>query len=186
MIAATAACGVGGGDDGGGGGPTGPVVGGIDDPNQANGVKCSADITLTGSYTQTTAPPTGTDTLPGCWPIGNWQFTATVAKNNGCSPAPTVLPSYTFSVALTDAADGSGQAQTPMSTTSVPAGMLTHIKISATAQGCNAIFELGSNGGKDYWNLQAQLANGSTTLTGKGVYNEYADDHWPWDDDPAN
>jgi hypothetical protein len=184
-----AGCGVGGGDDGGGGGggtPTGPVQGGIDDPNQANGVTCSADVTISGTFTQSTPPPTDGDTLPGCWPIGTWSFTATVAKNNGCSPTPAMLGNYSFTVALTDATDGSGQTQTLTSTTSVPSGIQTHLKVSGTAQGCTGIFELGGDSGKDYWNLQPVLTNGSTTLTGTGAYDEYADDHWPWDDEPAN
>ena len=180
-----AACSVGGGGDagGGGGGGGGPVQGGVDDPNQANGVTCSADVTINGTFTQSTPPPTGTGTTPSCWPIGAWSFTAAVAKNNGCTPAPTMLGSYSFTVALTDASDGSGQTQTMTSTTTTPSGMQTHLEVSATGQGCTAIFELGSADGKDYWNLQPVLDKGTTTLTGTGEYDEYASNNWPW---PAN
>lgn len=163
------------------------MQGGIDDPNQANGVKCSADVTIAGTFTQSSPAPTDPNTgaVPGCWPIGTWSFTATVAKNNGCA-APAMLGNYSFTVALTDATDGSGQTQTLTSTTAVPAGMMTHLKVSGTGQGCTGIFELGSSDGKDYWNLQPVLNKGSTALVGSGEYDEYGDDHWPWDDEPAN
>lgn len=151
-------------------------------------IVCSGHFTITGTFKagatpRPTDPDTG-ETLEGCWPVGQWDFTAAVssglqAGEKACATAPTALPSYSFKVEATTDQEGTVMTYTSLTNS---AGMQSHVTVSSNAQGCTASFEFGSADGKDYWNMQPTLAKapGTTTLAGSGDYIEYSVDAWPW------
>jgi hypothetical protein len=180
FVAASAGCGVGGGD-GGNTPPGGTPVTPVDD-----GQLCEAHFTITGTFTPGATPrPTDPDTgepLTACWPVGQWSFTAKVADNN-CSDTPAVLPSYSFTVDVKPATDGSGNDQLLTNTTTLGA-MKAHLGMSLNGQGCSGSLELGSADGKDYWNMKPTLSKdpADRAIGGAGDYAEFKADAWPWKD----
>ena len=178
-LTATAACGV-GGDDGGM----------IEQPPAVNdGEICNATLAITnGTFAPGTTPrPTDPDTglpITGCWPVGTWTFSASVASNM-CQTTPAVLQSYSFKVERVpvDPTDpNSDTMQKLTNLTTVTGGMQWHLAVSSNGQGCEANFELGSMDGTQYWNMQPTLAKdpGATTLGGGGDYTLYKVNGWPW------
>lgn len=190
LVTAAAGCGVGGGGGGGGGGGDDDGSGGYTKPDDK--VVCTAHFKVTGTFTPGATPrPTDPDTntpLDGCWPVGQWDFTATptselAEKEVPCSAPPSVLPKYSFKVeaklASNDGGDDTVQVVTALTTADA---MQMHVTVSSTGQGCAGSFELGSADGKDYWNMQPTLSKdpAARTLEGKGDYIEYKADAWPW------
>jgi hypothetical protein len=182
ILIATTACGVGGGDN--------PDFKGGTDPKP--GITCSASFKVNGTFTPgLPARPNQPDVTPatpitGCWPVGTWTFTATVA-DNACPTAPMVLPSYSFKVDRADnTTDGQGLSDTYTNMTSI-GSMQWHLAVSANGQGCEGNFELGTPDGTQYWNMQPVLLDPpndtdppTTTITGQGDYDQYNVDGWPW------
>lgn len=181
-LTAAAGCGV-GGDDGGGTTPPGD-----DQPGPVDNAEvCSASFAITGTFARdnNTPPPTDPETgtpLTGCWPIGTWTFTASVASNM-CTTAPTVLASYSFTVARTPAPDGGNDTVQTLNNTTPNMGTLKyHLSMSSNGQGCEGHLEFGSADGKQYWNMTPTLSKDltATTLSGGGDYILYKGDAWPW------
>lgn len=151
-----------------------------------------AHFKVTGTFAPGATPrPTDPDTntpLEGCWPVGQWDFTATVTselaeKEVACATPPSVLPKYSFKVeaklASNDGGDDTVQVATSLTTAD---GMQMHVSVSSNAQGCAGSLELGSADGTAYWNLQPTLAKDPATrvLEGKGDYIHYKVDAWPY------
>jgi hypothetical protein len=181
-LTAAAGCGV-GGDDGGGTTPPGD-----DQPGPVDNAEvCSASFAITGTFARdnATPPPTDPETgtpLTGCWPIGAWTFTASVASNM-CSAAPAVLASYSFTVKRTAAPDGGNDTvQTIENTTPNMGSLKYHLAMSSNGQGCEGHFEFGSADGTQYWNMTPTLPKDltATAITGGGDYVLYKKDAWPW------
>jgi hypothetical protein len=176
-LTATAACGVGGDD---GGMPPQP-------PPVNDGQICNATLAITnGTFTPGTTPrPTDPDTglpITGCWPVGTWTFSATLASNM-CQTTPALLPSYSFKVErMLVTPDGTDTQQVLTNLTSLSGGMQAHLAVSSNGQGCEANFELGSMDGTQYWNMQPTLAKdpGVTVLGGGGDYTLFKVNGWPW------
>lgn len=179
-------CGVGGG--GGGPEPGGPPQ----PPPPDDKIVCMGHFTLTGKFTpDTTAPrPNDAETntpLEGCWPVGQWDFSATVnaqvqdPKEKACATAPTVLPKYSFKVSATTT---EGETIMTYSILAPTTGVLSHLSVGSNGQGCVGSLELATPDGKSYWNMQPTLAKapGTTTLEGAGDFISYSVDAWPWTD----
>jgi len=185
LVVAAAGCGVGGG--GTGSGDDVPPGGGSGYVPPDDKIVCSAHFTVTGTFKAgATARPVDEagQPLEGCWPVGQWDFTATAnsdlqAGEKACATAPSVLPSYSFKVEATTDQDGTVLTYTSLT---AAAGMQFHVSVSSNAQGCNGSLEMGSADGKDYWNMQPTLAKapGTVTLAGSGDYIEYSVNAWPW------
>jgi hypothetical protein len=182
-----AACGV--GDDGG--------HGVVQDPNDALGVICDDPLILTGTFargkvcsiseTSCNAPadcPQGaTETCaavqpadhPSCWPIGVWTFSSHLSGTEACAAAPTLLPSYAFTI--TESLDGVGD---PLQTGAYTTDPTTHahVKVSDGGAGlCEGDFELFSPDGTQFFNFTPNL-NADDTITGQGLYRLYTTDQW--------
>jgi hypothetical protein len=152
-----------------------------------DGQLCTAHFTVTGTFAPGTTPrPLDPDTqqpITGCWPVGQWTFTAAVASNT-CAAAPAVIPSYSFKVERTAATDGgtdTTQTITNLTSLTAPAAQ-AHLSVSSTGQGCEGSLELGSTDGTKYWNMKPTLSKdpAARTLAGAGDYDEYKVDAWPW------
>lgn len=187
-VVSTGACGVGGGDDDDDDG-LGPVQGGVDNNNDKLMISCNASFKINGTFTPgTPARPTDPETnlpITGCWPVGTWTFTASIAQN-GCSTAPEVLPSYSFKVDRIEGTDGQGLVDSYSNLTNI-ATKKFHLSVSSTGQGCEANFELGSADGKDYWNFKPLIPNPLkstdaplTTIEGAGDFDRFTNNGWPW------
>lgn len=179
LTTVTAACGV--GDDDGGFKPP-PQPDPIDD-----GELCSAHFTVAGTFTPGATPrPVDPDTgvtLTGCWPVGTWTFTATVADNT-CATTPNVIP-YSFKVERIPATDGgtdTTQLVTNLTSLTASNAVQVHVSVSANGQGCEASLEMGTADGLKYWNMKPLLSKdpAARTLTGGGDYAEFKIDAWPW------
>ena len=184
LVTASAACGVGGGggggdDDGNGSNPGGPITP-IDD-----GQTCAAHFTITGTFTPgAAARPTDPDTnqpLTGCWPAGQWDFTAAVSDNS-CADTPTVLAKYSFKVDEVPSSDGGNDTEQQLTNLTSVGNLQVHVGMSSNGQGCEGSLELGSADGKEYWNLKPTLSKdpAARTLAGSGEYAEFGVNGWPW------
>lgn len=179
LMTVTAACGV-GDDDSGFKPPVQPPP--IDD-----GKLCDAQFTVVGTFAPGTTPrPVDPDTgmtLTGCWPVGTWNFTATVASNT-CATPPNVIP-YSFKVDRIPATDGgtdTTQMITNLTSLTASAAVQVHVSVSANGQGCEGSLEMGTADGLKYWNMKPTLSKdpAARTLAGTGDYSEFKVDAWPW------
>jgi hypothetical protein len=148
-------CGVGGGDQGS------PPGGGSNPPPDPT-AKCTAQLTLSGTFTASAT----LDPLGGCQPDGMWVVTATVADKGMCANVP-VKASYTYTLS------GTGRTTQLMYTKS--AGEEFTGAVNATGSGgCEGVFDhvIADGSNFDELNLHALLPTptaGGTTLTISGT-----------------
>jgi hypothetical protein len=150
-------CGVGGGDQGSPGGGSNPPP----DPT----AKCTAQLTLSGTFTA----PAALDPAGGCQPDGMWVVMASVADKGTCTNVP-LKASYTYTLS------GSGRTSMLMYTKS--AGEEFTGAVSATGSGgCEGSFEhvIADGSNFDEINLHALLpvptAVTTLTISGTGEFN---------------
>lgn len=185
VLTLTGACGVGDDDSMMPGGGSGTPIPPID-----NSEVCNAAFTVTGTFTPGTTPrPIDPETnlpITGCWAVGTWNFTATVASNM-CATAPTVLPSYSFKVERvpvdpTNTDPNADTMQKLTILTTLVGGMQSHLAVSSNGQGCVGSLEFGSADGTQYWNMKPTLSKdpAATALAGGGDYTLYKGNAWPW------
>src|SRR4051812_45437017 len=109
---------------------------------------CTTTLTVTGSFTQSLAPPVHDDGSPytGCWPIGTWTFQAMPAQTD-CAAQPSLLPQYQFRVEQALDADGNPyQTNQYMTDPSVR----NRVKVSQGGDGlCEGELNLWSADGKE-------------------------------------
>jgi hypothetical protein len=156
-------------------------------PPVDNSEVCNASFTITGTFARDNAvpPPNDPDTglpITGCWPIGTWTFSATVASN-ACSTAPTALAQYSFKVERKPSPDGGDDTVQELTNLTQNMGnMQYHLSMSANGQGCQGHLELGSADGKQYWNMAPTLPKdlAATAISGSGDYVLYKGNAWPW------
>jgi hypothetical protein len=130
-------------------------------------ILCSAQLTLSGTYTQGNPPPTGF--AGGCWPDGTWTFSATVTSNT-CPSAPTLESQYTFKVVEDLDYNDTITYQND------PTNLYVSTKISGGEGGlCVGAFLIFSPDGKTVWNLRPALQTGNV-LNGAGEYRIYDTD----------
>jgi hypothetical protein len=151
----------GGGGGGGSGGTGGSGGGGGGSVPVAGNLLCTSVLSIAGAYTQGNPPPTGFE--GGCWPDGTWNFTATIASSDcPASMAPTVLPSYTFTV--TEDLDYNDTVVF----TNDPTNMYVSLKISGGDGGvCVGAFLIFSPDGKTVWNLRPAM-QADNSINGQG------------------
>jgi hypothetical protein len=145
-------------------------------------------------FTPADTPPRPTDPetsqpITGCWPVGLWTFSATVAQSS-CPTPPAVLPSYAFQLDKIEGPDMQGFVDKITNMTDI-GSMQVHLTVSSNGQGCEGNLELGSPDGKDYWHMIPTLLNPAnaadpptTAITGNGDYDEYNANGWPWKPNP--
>ena len=152
-------------------GPGGPGPGGPDSQVNPVGVLCMATFKVSGTYVQSEAQPTE---VTGCWPVGSWTFNATM-DTNMCQTAPSVLPSYQFTVGETMDVDGNYDYTYQFNTDPTAH---TIMKVSGDGGGlCQGGFEIFSPDGKQIWNMKPSLETGNV-LDGFGEYALYDADQW--------
>jgi hypothetical protein len=140
------------------------------------GRQCSAMLTLSGSFAQTSARPVGSDGMPitGCWPIGTWTFSATMGEND-CSDTPTLLPHYVMTG--TEGTDMNGDYTESFAYTTDPSAM-TIVKVTEAGNGqCEGELDIFSANGLDEWNFSPFL-NPDNSINGQGLYSEYTTNQW--------
>jgi hypothetical protein len=137
---------------------------------------CTQQLTTTGSFVQSVAPPANPDGTPyeGCWPIGTWTFTASVGDGD-CETKPTVLAQYQFKAELMTDMDGNDyQVYTYMTDPSIR----NRLKISQGGDGlCEGELNLFSTDGKSVWILKPELY-ADQHLGGNGEFQLYGSDQW--------
>lgn len=139
-----------------------------DDRNEKLGIVCDATFNITGTFvTGTPARPAEVPT--GCWPVGTWTFTASIA-DNACPTAPAILPSYRFTVGRIEGADMQGWVDT-YSWAGDPASV-RRLKVTEGGGGdCEGGLELFSADGTEFWNMKPAQEGG--VLSGVGEYSKY-------------
>jgi hypothetical protein len=143
------------------------------DPNP-NGRVCGATLATSGSFTPDAANPPPTD-YEGCWPVGMWTFTVTVADNT-CSTSPAPLSQYQMKGIVMP--DQNGDPLPEMTYVTAP-GPRVIAKYSEGGSGlCEGELDLYSDDGLKVWLLKPEL-NADNTITGDGEYGEFKDDQFP-------
>jgi hypothetical protein len=145
---------------------------------EEDAIVCSAQMNITGSFAVGTPKPAE---ISGCWPIGTWTFTMTVAGHN-CGAAPTPLPQYQIRV------DRDVASEDPDYTwlyTYVTDPNDMHAEVSVTSGGgglCEAEVLLYQDEGLTIWNLHPAL-QADNTLNGLGDYEEHTVTQIPTSDE---
>jgi hypothetical protein len=143
------------------------------DPNP-NGRVCGATLATSGSFTPDAANPPPTD-YEGCWPVGMWTFTVTVADNT-CSTSPAPLSQYQMKGIVMP--DQNGDPLPEMTYVTAP-GPRVIAKYSEGGSGlCEGELDLYSDDGTKVWLLKPEL-NADNTITGDGEYGEFTTDQFP-------
>jgi hypothetical protein len=171
------------------------------DPNPDNLV-CTDAFKVTGSFVAGTPerpitdPENPTDPFTGCWPVGTWNFTASLDPGDenvvditgdqvgdrcgavGGTQAATFDASYSFTVNRTD--DGDGWVDSYVLNGAVQEGeqwrwndkLLFRLKVTEGGGGeCEGGLELYSADGKSYWNLKPALTGNA--ISGFGDFKLY-------------
>ena len=143
--------------------------------NDTLGRLCTAQLTTSGSFTQSQSRPIVNGIpKPGCWPVGMWTFTVSVGSSD-CAPKPTPLSQYQFSGDYT--LDNDGNVIESFMYVTDPT--IHHIvKVSEGGSGsCEGELDLYSADGTQVWTLKPEL-NADNTLSGDGEFDEYSTDQW--------
>lgn len=144
--------------------------------NDRNGRLCATQLTVSGAFMQSKAPPVHEDGAPytGCWPIGVWTFAAQRGTGD-CGDGVDLLPQYQFRVEERFDADGNPyQVNTYMTDPSTR----HRVKVSQGGAGlCTGELNLFSADGTEVWIIKPALyADGR--LGGDGEYSLYGTDQW--------
>jgi hypothetical protein len=155
-------CGVGNPDDGG---------------MQMNplGRQCTAVFTTHGTFAPDATNPKPVD-VNGCWPIGVWNFSVSIASND-CSPAPELASQYQFKGTATLNMDGdpvqSFEYMTDPSARNI-------VKVSEGGTGlCEGELQLFSADGLKVWLFKPEL-NADNSITGDGEFGVFTTNQWPF------
>jgi len=160
------------------------MVDSVDDPgmmqgsgsNNTIGRVCTMQMSVTGSFVQSKAPPVHEDGTPytGCWPIGVWTFQAQRGTTD-CQQAPTLLSQYQFKV--DEALDSDGLPYQVNTYMTDPASH-HRVKVSQGGDGlCEGELNLFSADGKEVWIIKPELYS-DNHLGGDGEYSLHAADQW--------
>jgi len=144
--------------------------------NDMLGRLCTMDMTVTGSFQQTQAPPVHADGTPytGCWPIGVWTFQAQRGDSD-CSTPGMLLTQYQFKVEERLDQDGNPyQVNTYMTDPAIR----HRVKVSQGGAGlCEGELNLFSADGKEVWVIKPELF-ADQHIGGDGEYAQYGTDQW--------
>jgi hypothetical protein len=139
-----------------------------------NGRVCGATVTTAGSFAPDAANPAPTG-YEGCWPVGMWTFTVTVAMND-CSAAPQPLQQYQMKGIVTQ--DQNGDPLPDMTYVTDPNAKVI-AKYSEGGSGlCEGELDLYNTDGTKVWLLKPEL-NADNSITGDGEYGEFTTDQFP-------
>jgi len=145
-----------------------------DDRNEQLGIICDAVFNITGTFVAGT-PARPAEVPTGCWPVGTWTFTASIAENT-CpagpdgTPSVTLLPSYRFTVGREEGADMAGWVDTYVWAGDQAA--VRRLKVTEGGAGdCEGGLELFSADGTEFWNMKPSQDGG--VLAGSGEYAKY-------------
>ena len=153
------------------------TVEGVDDgmPDLIGRV-CTMQMTVTGSFAQTSTPPLNEDgsTYTGCWPIGTWTFQAQRGTSD-CSSTPMLLNQYQFKVEEKLDSDG---LPYQVNTFMTDPGIRNRVKVSQGGNGlCEGELNLFSTDGKEVWIIKPELY-ADKHLGGDGEYALHDSDQW--------
>lgn len=140
-----------------------------------NGVNCTAELMLQGTFAPDASRPTG---YTGCWGAGQWTFSASVASN-ACAGAPQLAPSYAFTAASEPDVNGDPVVDKFTLSSPDPSAFMNIVKISTEGNGiCEAEVDLCSADQLKVWVLRPDVQDAtSTSITGQGEYFEYSSPH---------
>ena len=150
-------------------------------PSNSQGVQCTAQLSITGSYTLNPNPPQPAG-MTGCWGVGTWTFHAAALTDvNDCATRNppitlTFLPSYSFKADwMDDPVNGGGSYV--MSYLTDPAA---HVMLMMNTNGgrCTGDLSLYSGDGTQVWELHPLLNPDNLTLAGNGQFSAYDSDQW--------
>lgn len=149
-----------------------------DDRNEELGIVCEGVFNLTGTFVAGT--PGRPADVSGCWPVGTWTFTASLAEStcpagpDGTAAAIAVLPSYRFTVGRVEGNDMQGYVDTYSWAGDISA--VRRLKVTAGGGGeCEGGLELFSADGTQFWNMKPNQTGGVLSGTGEyALYNENA------------
>jgi hypothetical protein len=167
MLGCLAACDTGAVPGGGNGGPQRIPS---DDPSvdsrlDALGIVCESSLLVSGTYTQTEAPPAGHN---GCWAVGTWTLTVSL-DHQGCDPQPEIATEFTYDVSRDE------DANTNVIFVNDPSDDRVNLKITTNGDGlCHGAFD---HYGTDFGVLAFRpTLTEAGTLEGFGTYDLFEQD----------
>lgn len=142
-----------------------------------NGMQCTAELSLTGTFTPDGSRPAAYD---GCWGAGTWAFAATVMSNS-CESAPSLSPMYQFTAA--SELDPQGDPIVDKFTLNTPDGstVMNIVKISQLGNAmCEGEVDICSPDGTHVFQMRPDVTEASGNgITGQGEYLQYDSNHCP-------
>jgi hypothetical protein len=147
------------------------------DTTTINGMQCTAELSLTGTFTPDGSRPAAYD---GCWGAGTWAFQAAVMSNT-CDSSPSLSPMYQFTAA--SELDPQGDPIVDKFTLNTPDGssVMNIVKISQLgAAQCEGEVDICSADGTHVFELRPDLTEAvGTGITGQGEFLQYDAPHCP-------
>ncbi|MCG8424736.1 MAG: hypothetical protein MJE77_43150 [Proteobacteria bacterium] len=152
------------------------------DPDQgALGVLCTADLSVTGTFAPTNAPPAPDPNDPNdpgwsCVPEGKWTVDVQVSDQGNCSEVP-IAAQYVYTVTV------DAETEEYIATYGDdPNSDFSYLKVSIEGP-CIGNFEHFSTDGKQVTTLRPHTADNpdDLTITGSGTYELFNSSQW---DDP--
>jgi len=143
----------------------------------ANDLQCSAQVSLTGTFTPDGSRPAAYD---GCWGAGTWMFTASITSST-CDSNPAIAPSYQFTAK--SEADMNGDPIVDVFTLNAPdpSTMENIVKISQLGNSmCEGEVDICSPDMLTVWQLRPDVVEATGNgITGQGEVIKYSSAHCP-------
>jgi hypothetical protein len=147
------------------------------DQMTVNGMQCTAELTLTGTFTPDGSRPAAYD---GCWGAGQWAFSAKVTTNM-CDSSPSLSPMYQFTAASEADPQGDPIVDKFTLVTPDPSTVMNIVKISQLgAAQCEGEVDICTGDLTNVFVLRPDLTEATgNTITGQGEYLKYDSPHCP-------
>ena len=143
----------------------------------ANDLQCSAQVSITGTFTPDGSRPTAFD---GCWGAGAWDFKATITSST-CGSNPALASDYQFTAASEPDMNGDPIVDKFALVAPDPSTMMNIVKISQLGNAqCEGEVDICAPDMLTVWQLRPDLVEATgNTLSGQGEVIKYASAHCP-------
>jgi hypothetical protein len=147
------------------------------DTTTINGMQCTAELQLTGTFTPDGSRPAAYD---GCWGAGTWVFQAAVMSNT-CDSAPSLSPMYQFTAASELDPQGDPIVDQYALVTPDPATVMNIVKISQLGNAqCEGEVDICSQDQTHVFVLRPDVTEAAgNSITGQGEFLQYDSPHCP-------
>ncbi len=142
----------------------------IDAELDADDIVCQTTLTLSGTFTESSAAPSPT----ACWGVGDWSVVATIDRL-GCAPQDELEAAYNYTVTHVVSAESE---EKQLVFNNDPTTERASIKLEGGSGDCEGIF--------DHWLDKTQVLSlrprlNGATIEGTGTFTVFPTDTFPQD-----